>query len=130
MLIVGECRKCGETVKIDIGDKTVAEVIKTMKAWDSFECPGHHAELCSPVPHFWDVENWKIEEGSAPSEEEWLAKESEKRELLTTEQMTSKYDVIGFGFGACCASPKGGGEKVYLDWLTSPAGRRYYYRLL
>ena len=67
MILKGTCKKCGSVIKLDIGDRSVREVVELLKKQDTFICPGHHVELCPPYPAFWEVDTWELEEGSVPN---------------------------------------------------------------
>ena len=124
MILQGNCKKCHTEIKLDIGDKTVEEVVFQLEQRKSFECPGHHVELGSPYPHYWKVEEWDQVEGTAPTEEEWLEElRSRCVEVLSTDEMRSRDIITSFCYGLPMTS-----DGHNWDFTQSPSGKRYYYR--
>lgn len=123
MLLVGKCKKCDTTIKLDVGDKCKEDVIEQLKAMGAFHCPGHHVEICSPYPHYWKVDDWEKVEGAAPTEEEFLAElHSKYEEVCDTEEMTRRGVVKGFAYGLPVTD-----DGKNWDFVHSPKGKRYYY---
>lgn len=120
------CKRCGGHGKIDIGNKSLDEIKEILKKRDAFECHlGHHFENASPF-EFWEFGD--IEEGKAPTDEEWFNEMIKRyKELYTSDDLSVKFNVIGFAGGMCIAKFKKSGETVYLSYSSSPSGKRYYY---
>lgn len=125
-LIDIHCNTCGEDFKADIGDATKEELIAILKKKDSFHCnAGNHMELGSPLRH-WVLGD--IHEGSAPTEDEWFKTMTERYgQLYNSDQLTEKFEVTGFSFGACMAKYKQTGQVVCMSFIHSPNGTRYYH---
>jgi hypothetical protein len=122
MILQGNCSKCGELVKLDIGDQTIEQVKTLLSKRETFECPGHHVELCSPYPHFWDVDKWVLVEGKAMSEEEFLADlKSNSEEVRDTNGMSGLITSFAYGFPIT-------NDGHSWSFTHSPAGKRFYYR--
>jgi hypothetical protein len=130
MLVDFECSKCGEVFTMDIHDKTLEEVQEDLKKKEGFHCPGNHVELGSPANH-WVMMPESLREGSAPTEEEFLADlKSQKGEVYTTQELdSSPYEITSFAYCTAIAYRRDNGDKVYLDFTHSPKGTRYYYPL-
>jgi len=127
MLLKVECKKCGESFKLDIGTHTKEETIEMLKNRDTFECPGHHVELSSPV-NYWIFGD--VVPGNAPSEKEFLKKlKAEYPEVYKNKDLEKKYTVSGFSMGCCICRDKTTGKKAYFDFENSPAGTRFYYKI-
>ena len=125
MLVKSTCKKCGETFKLDIGDKSLPEIKKILAKRDSFECPGHHVEMTSPL-NFWTF--GEIIEGNAPTEAQWLAKMRDGgRKLYSNDEVRELFECTGFSAGMFIGFNKKTKEKVVLDFSTSPEGHRYYH---
>lgn len=62
MILQGVCKKCNHPVRLDVGNRNKQEIIEQLKQLQSFNCPGHHAELCSPFPDYWNVQHWELAE--------------------------------------------------------------------
>jgi len=121
------CKKCGSDFQMDIGDKTVEEVRASLEKQDDFyHCnAGHHMEYGSPL-YYWVL--GEVHEGSAPTEDEWKKLATERYgHLISNDELRERFEVIGFGFGACKAKVKATGEETFLDYTHSPKGERYYY---
>ena len=130
MMLVGECKKCGTTIKLDIEDNTVEETVKKLSDWTGFQCPGHHCEISPPYPHYWKIDEWELVDGSALDEDTWLNNLKEKvGEVFDTEQLSTNFKSIGFSMGMCTARRKSDNETVIFDWKQSPVGKRYYYAI-
>jgi len=125
MLLVGTCKKCGCTIRLDIGELTREEVIEKLSGQRTFSCPGHHVELSSPHPHYWNLDEWELVEGNAPSDEEFVADlRKQYPEVIDTEEMTRRGIITGFAFGL----PLTNDGNVW-DFCESPSGKRWYYRV-
>lgn len=120
------CKTCGEDFGMDIGDMKYEEVVELLSKKDSFHCnAGHHMELGSPMRH-WVL--GKIREGSSPTEEDWMKTALERHDqLYTSDELSEKFEVTGFAYGACMAKHKATGKEVCLSFTHSPKGTRYYY---
>lgn len=128
MIALVECTKCGATGKIDCGeDVTTAEAAQALIDKNFLgsprECPfGHHVEL-SGIKY--TVTG--MEEGHAPTDEEWLeAMRAKGLDLWTTDELyKSPIEITAFAYGFPVANING--QSVNLDFATSPDGKRYYY---
>jgi hypothetical protein len=126
-LINVTCNRCGEKFQMDIGHMTLDEIKATLAKRDSFNCPGHHFEIGSPLDY------WTFGEfcnGSAPTEAEWYDTVREKYgKLYTSDELGEMFEVTGFSSGMCVTRVKGSnGETAIFDFKSSPNGTRYYYR--
>ena len=130
-MLTGKCRTCNTTIKLDIGDKTKKDTIAHIQKWQTFHCPGQHVELSGPYPLHWPLDEWQVEDGQAPSDEEWLAElKSSYSEVLSHDELARLYEVQGFCMGCCIAIQRQTGEKAYFDFKPAPhSGQRYYYRI-
>jgi hypothetical protein len=126
-VVTATCKKCGHTFKLDIGTNTPEQIIDILSKRDSFECPGHHVEMSSPL-NYWDIDWNSVQEQHVPTDKEWLSDMKKKGyKLISTDELREDYTVTGFSMGICVAVRKSDGEKVYLDFTQSPSGKRYYY---
>jgi len=129
MMLEGKCTKCGCTVQLDIGTANDEEEAKqkareALRTWTSFSCPGHHVEICSPYPHYWNVDEWKLVSGNAPTEEEFVNDlKSKYKEVLDTDEMWKRGVITGFAYGIPVTN-----DGLNWDFVESPRGKRYYYR--
>lgn len=124
MMLKGTCKGCGCTIKLDIGNKTLDEVKESLGKQDGFSCPGHHVELNSPYPHYWNIDEWELIEGSAPTDEEVLAELKKKFvEVIDTEEMTNRHIITGFSSGYPITN-----DGNNWNFTTAPSGKRFYYR--
>ena len=130
-MLTGKCRTCDTTIKLDIGDKTKEDTIALIQKWESFQCPGQHVELSGPYPFHWPLDEWKLEDGQAPSDEEWLAElKSSYSEVLSHDELAQLFEVQSFCMGCCIAIQRQTGEKACFDFRPAPiSGQRYYYRI-
>lgn len=120
MILQGICKKCNSPVKLDIGDNSLKDTIEKLQNMQSFECPGHHVELSSPYPNYWDVHNWEFVEGKAPTEEEFLATlRSTYQQVRTTDEMRGL--ITGFASGYPITN-----DGLSWEFVHSPAGKRWY----
>jgi len=125
MLLVGSCKKCGCTIRLDIGSLTREEAIERLSAQDTFSCPGHHVELSSPHPYYWNLDEWELAEGTAPSDEEFVVNLRRRYpEVIDAEEMTRRGIITGFAFGL----PLTNDGNVW-DFCESPSGKRWYYKV-
>jgi hypothetical protein len=123
------CKKCGETGKLDIGDMTIEEATELLEKRKGFSCFGHHVELSSPIPNYWEIMPDTLREERVPTEEEWIADMIAKHgEIWGVQELGERFDKIGFSFGFCTARDKKTGEEVILDFTNSPKGNRYYFK--
>lgn len=126
-LIKFHCKKCGGDFKLNVGNASKEEVEKTLNKWDSFECPGHHVELTTPLK-FWEIDWSSLEESETMPQEEWLANLKSTYEIVVnTKELSELYEVQGFYMGVCLAKNKATGKEVTFDFATSPSGDRYYF---
>jgi hypothetical protein len=124
MLLVGTCKKCGCTIRLDIGSMSREEAIETRSRQRTFSCPGHHVELSPAYPRYWNLDEWELVEGDAPSEEEFVAALTSKYpEVVDTEEMMRRGIITGFAFGLPVTS-----DGNAWDFCHSPSGKRWYYR--
>ena len=72
MLLVGACKKCRCTIRLDIGSLNREQAIETLSRQRTFSCPGHHVELSPAHPRYWNLDEWELVEGNAASEEEFV----------------------------------------------------------
>lgn len=120
-LLTGQCRTCGETIKIAMDDATKEHIIEVIAKWDTFSCPGHHVELSGPYPHHWALDDWVIVEGQVPSEEEFEAQlRADHKEVRDTEGMAGLITSFSLGF------PMTNDGRSW-DFTVSPEGKRWYY---
>lgn len=120
MLLTGSCSKCHEVIKLDIGTMTISEAIQALEKWDTFNCPGHHVELSSPYPYYWNLDTWTLEEGHAMTEKEFEAMlRNQYKEVRETTEMTGL--ITGFYGG----QPETNDGK-YWYFYDSPKGKRWY----
>lgn len=128
-LVQVHCKECGEDFKLDVGDATPEEVEAELAARDTFECPGHHVELSSPM-NYWEIDWESAEEGSAPTDEEWLAKLKESYDEVYDSAQAVKdagIEITSFAFGIPMAKDVETGKDINLDFASAPSGKRYYY---
>jgi hypothetical protein len=128
MLVSVHCKKCDETGTLDVGNFSKEEIIKMLQKRDGFQCFGSHVELGSPID-YWEIDWNSLRDGSAPTEEQFLEDlRSKYEEVLTTKEISKKYEINGFAYGGCSATNKETGEDVGFLFTHSPKGERYYYR--
>lgn len=118
-------------MKISLGndpDFTVDEAREILEQMQTTSCPGNHVELAGPL-NYWDIDWDHVIEDDVeiPTDEEWLA---EKRKLYEHVVETCDLDkvvdkVVGFAAGMCVVMRNG--EKEYVDFASSPEGKRYYF---
>ena len=123
MIAIVQCKKCGDQGKVDVGDVTTVEQAQALVDQHMSSCPwGHHIELGRVK-----FTVLSLDEGSAPTDEEWLATQREKGYILwTTDELRSTpIEITGFSFGYPSANI--GGKSVNLDFAESPSRKRYYY---
>ena len=122
MILKGKCEECGTEIKLDIGDKTLEEATESLAKRETFECPGHHVELCSPYPAYWNIDTWERVDGSAPTKEEFLGTLKAKyKEVLTTSEMHGRNVITGFAMGFVMTN-----DNISWDFVNSPDGERFY----
>jgi len=123
-MLQGKCKKCGTLVKIRQGKHSREEVIELLKKKQGFECPGHHVELCSAYPHFWNVDEWEeVEDPPEENEEDWLKDMREKYEEVLHYEEFNKLDVCqSFLHGLPITT-----DDKNWNFTNSPRGERYYY---
>ena len=120
----GKCKKCGCLIQIRQGKLSREEVVELLKKKQGFECPGHHIELCSPYPYFWNVDEFEeVEDPPEVGEEEWLEEMKAKHaEVLDCDEFY-KLDVLkSFTFGLPITTD----DKSW-NFASSPCGKRYYF---
>ena len=128
MMLEGECTKCGCTIKLDTGIAQDEQNARTkareaLEKWETFSCPGHHVEICSPYPHFWNVDEWKLIEETAQTEEEFLKDlRSNYKEVLTTDEMHKRDVITSFAYGLPMTN-----DGLNWNFTQSPEGERFYY---
>ncbi|GAI81920.1 unnamed protein product [marine sediment metagenome] len=98
-MLQGKCKKCDNLIKIRQGKLSREEIIELLKKRQGFECPGHHVEMSSPYPHFWNIDEWEeAEDPPVVSEGEWLKEMRKKhKEVLNCEEFYG-LDVLAFYF--------------------------------
>lgn len=123
-MLQGKCKKCGITIKIGQDGLSKEEVIEKISKWETFQCPGHHVELCGPYPHYWDLNEFEeVPDEVKVTEENWLVELKKKYSLVCDTGEFSKLNVLtSFAFGL----PMTNDGKNW-DFAASPAGKRYYY---
>jgi len=118
------CQKCGSKGKFDVGNVSTVEAAQDkVNGAHMQSCPfGNHVEL---TDIHYVVES--LEEGSAMSEDEFVAKmEADGYDLWTTDELyESPIEITSFAYGLPMANING--QSVNLDFVTSPSGKRYYY---
>jgi hypothetical protein len=120
MILQGICRKCNTPVKLDVGTNTVEDTITILRKLEGFTCPGHHVEMSTPYPNYWDVHNWELVEGSAPTEEEFVETlRKANKYVRTTDEMQGL--ITGFAMGFPMTS-----DGLCWQYVHSPRGRRWY----
>jgi hypothetical protein len=128
MMYKFKCKKCGHEGKLDAGDMTPEQVKNTLEGWDSFDCPGRHVELTSPLI-FWDIDWDNPIDEKSPTEEEWLLELKKKYpEVWSHDEVQKEFEVLDFMMGMMRVKHKVTGLTEYLTWATSPQGHRYYHR--
>ena len=128
MLVNVKCSKCGESTKIDIGDKTKEEVEKYLEMKGGFECYGYHVEF-GKRSNFWTIDWDSIQEGSSPTEEQFLIDlRNDYKEVYKNQEIGEKYKVTGFSCGMCMVQNKETGKGECFDFASSPKGERYYFK--
>lgn len=121
------CKKCGGTYKLDIGDASREKIEASLRKRDSFECPGHHVELTSPL-NYWEIDWNSLEETEVQSQEEWLNDLKKTHSVVVdTEELERNYEVEGFCYGLCIAKDKTTNKKVTFNFATGPDEKRYYF---
>jgi hypothetical protein len=125
MLLVGSCKKCGCTIRLDISSLTREQAIERLSGQNTFSCPGHHVELSAPHPYYWNLDEWELVEGKTPSDEEFVA-DLRKRyfEVLDAEEMARRGIITGFAFGLPLTN-----DGNAWDFCESPSGKRWYYKV-
>jgi hypothetical protein len=128
-LVKVTCKKCLESTMMDIGDMSKEDVIKALSNdKDGFHCFGHHVEFGNRID-YWTIDWNTVEEGNAPSEEDFLAKLKEQyKEVYRYDEVQHHYNIKGFIYGICTATNVTTGEEVSLSFTHSPKGTRYYFR--
>ena len=124
MLLKGQCKGCGETIKLDVGNMTLEQVVEKLEKMDNFVCPGHHTEHCSPYPSYWEVDKgWVFEEGQSMTEEEFV--EDLRSKFVEVRDTTGMSGLItSFAFGEPMTN-----DGHTWSFCSSPKGKRWYYRL-
>jgi hypothetical protein len=125
--VKGQCRKCGTTIKLDLGALTPAEAHAALEMRASFHCPGNHVELAGPLK-YWEID-WETvheDDTTMPTDDEWLVEKHRQYEIVVdTRGLSEVIDrVVGFAMGACIVERKGCEEQV--EFERSPLGTRYY----
>lgn len=128
MLLNVTCKKCGESFKLDIGDKTKKETLESLRKQETFSfCPGNHIEISSPINYLLIGD---IVPGNAPSEKDFIENlRSQYSEIYENKEIEKNYEVSGFSFGCCICKNRSTGKKAYFDFKHSPKGVRYYYKI-
>ena len=132
MIAVVECPKCGSSGKVDVGE--VKDMAEAQAVVDKHmgSCPwGQHIELTA-------IKGFKVlslEEGSAPTMEDYLASQGEKYDLWVLYEDQAKElgvnSVVASGIelefpGYCKATVDG--KDLWMDYTdATPAGKRIYY---
>ena len=119
-ILKGKCKKCGCMVELDIGNLDM-ERVKEQVA-NTCQCPGHHYELDGML-NYWEVDNWEIIEGTAPTEEEFISSlKAQYEEVLSTDEFAAKDILEGFSYGYPITN-----DGRNWDYAHSPNGTRYYF---
>lgn len=130
MLVKISCKKCGESGKLDIGDKPLSIVLEELKKEESFHCGlGNHVELSSRL-NYWTF--GELTDEKPPTIEEQLKDlKNSYTEIFSNDEFhkQTKYSVSGFSMGCCICTDVKTGEKVYFDFKTLIDGKRYYYKI-
>ena len=123
-MLEGRCKRCNCLIRIRQGKLSRQEVIERLKKMQTFECPGHHVELCSPYPHFWNVDEFEeVEDPPEVSEKEWLAKMRKRyKEVLDCEEFYNLGILKGFAFGFPVTT-----DGKNWNFANSPSGKRFYF---
>jgi uncharacterized Zn-finger protein len=125
MLHEVHCKKCGEVYWADLLDINLTET-DPITVLDRLRCPGNHVELCSPSVYL--EFTGKTKDGHAPSDEEWLKTMTEHHgRLYSNSEVGDAFSITGFSFGMAFGTEKATGNKVSLDFTSSPSGRTRYY---
>ncbi len=123
-MLQGRCKKCGLLIRIRQGKLSRQEVIERLKRMETFECPDHHVELCSPYPDFWNIDEFEeVEDPPEVSEKEWLAQMRKKyKEVLDCEEFYNLNILKGFAFGFPITT-----DEENWNFANSSSGKRYYF---
>lgn len=123
-MLEGRCRKCNCLIRIRQGGLSRQEVIARLKKMETFECPGHHVELCSPYPDFWNVDEFEeVEDPPEVKEKEWLAQMRKRyKEVLDCEKFYNLGILKGFAFGFPVTT-----DGINWNFGNSPSRKRYYF---
>ena len=123
-MLQGKCKKCGTLIKIRQGKHSREEIIEFLKKKITFECPGHHVELCSPYPHFWNIDEFEeVDDLPEVGEGEWLEEMRKKhKEVLNCKEFYGLDVLKGFLYGLPVTTDDKG-----WNFTSSPKGSRYYY---
>lgn len=130
MLVRAKCRKCNKDGLIDIGSLTREQAEQLLSNGNSHCTFGElsHHEVVPPIELFeldWDN---VIDEEVIPED---LFKDelvSKFEEVLTKEELESKYNIESFAFSACLCSHKETEQMIVFNLAVSPEGKRYYIR--
>jgi len=120
----GKCKKCGNLIKIRQGKLSREEIIELLKKKQGFECPGHHVELSSPYPFYWNIDEWEeVEDPLEVSEEDWLKEIKAKyQEVLDCDKFYGLDVLKSFAFGLPITT-----DGKSWNFANSPEGKRYYF---
>lgn len=127
MILKGECKKCGVTIKLDIGDRTM----QTEEEWNEVEerisnvgeCPGHHVEL-GGMNSYWNVREWELIDEKTPTDEEVLEElRSEYTEVIDSDEMGARKVITSFAYGMPMTN-----DGYNWNSTSLPSGKRMYYR--
>jgi len=128
-VLKGICNECGSEIRLVLdGDVTDVESAReiareALKKMNAFECPGHHMEICSPYPHYWNVDEWVLESSNVMTEEEFVSHlRSKFTEVLTTDEMIKRNVITSFAYGTPMTN-----DGIDWNFTSSPKGRRFYY---
>jgi hypothetical protein len=128
--IQGKCKKCGETIKIEIGDLTLDQFKERLAARVGYECPGRHCELSPMIGDFeWD---WTPFEVPTPRTDEQYLEELRAiypdcrifilgSEMQGVPHLTQLKDLRHIGFGEFDS------ETHSYARFDSPRGSRRFY---
>ncbi len=120
-VLQGPCKKCGNLVKLKVGDMDMKQIKKSLDTDMGYSCPaGKHVEMVSALRH-WDVESWEFIEEHVPTEEEFLSKlQADYDHVRDTDGMAGLIESFAYGMPF---------TNDGLNWAFthSPKGTRWYY---
>jgi hypothetical protein len=125
MLHEVHCLKCGTVYWADLLDIDLSKT-DPITVLDRLRCPGNHVELISPSTYL--EFTGKTKGGNAPTDEEWLQYMAERHgRLYSNDEVQGVFSITGFSYGMAFGTERATGNKVTLDFTSSPSGRTRYY---